>query len=189
MRTVSILMALALCSSQALAQTTESNPYVKGVHKQFQQVQDIVMKTAEKIGEDLYSFKPTPEVRSVAGVLGHIADGNRLLCRIAAGETIDFEKIMKDESSEQQRHEKMTAKADIIKALTETRSFCDSVFAKLTDASGQELVPWFGGEKMPKLMALTLVTGHGLEHYGNLVTYMRLKGIVPPTSERPSSGQ
>lgn len=60
----------------------------------------------------------------------------------------------------------------------------------LVDATGQETVAWFGGQKMPKLLALTMNNGHAWEHYGNLVTYMRLKGIVPPSSERaPSTGQ
>jgi uncharacterized damage-inducible protein DinB len=137
----------------------------------------------------LYSFKPTPEVRSLGGVLGHIADGNRLLCRIASGENVDFDKIMKGLDAVQV-HEKKTAKAEIIAALNDSRAFCESVFAKLTDSTGQEPVAWFGGEKMPKLMILTMNNSHNWEHYGNLVTYMRLKGIVPPTSERPtSSGQ
>jgi uncharacterized damage-inducible protein DinB len=64
------------------------------------------------------------------------------------------------------------------------------VFAKLTDVSGQEMVDWFGGQKRTRFSVLTLTTSHGWEHYGNLVTYMRLKGLVPPSSERaPSTGQ
>jgi uncharacterized damage-inducible protein DinB len=85
-----------------------------------------------------------------------------------------------------QIHEKKSSKADIIAALKETQAFCESIFAKMTDASGQETISWFGGT-MPKLMVLTMTTSHAWEHYGNLVTYMRLKGIVPPSSER--SGQ
>ncbi|MGH9198358.1 MAG: DinB family protein [Acidimicrobiia bacterium] len=188
MRALSIAAALVLSgASGALAQPTDANPYTKGAQRQYQRIQDLIMRTAEKIGEDLYSFKPTPEVRSVAGVLGHVADANNLLCRGAKGQ-VDFEKIMKDIASVQV-HEKKTSKAEIIAALKESRGFCESVFAELTDQSGQETVSWFGGEKMPKLMALTLNTNHSWEHYGNLVTYMRLKGIVPPSSEqRPPSG-
>jgi uncharacterized damage-inducible protein DinB len=184
-----VVVVALLHSSPAAAQTGDGKTYTAAVQRQFQMIQGLVMKTAEKVGEDLYSFKPTPEVRSLAGVLGHIADGNRLLCRIASGENVDLEKIMKGVDPVQV-HEKKTAKAEIIAALNDSRAFCDSVFAKLTDASGQESATWFGGDKMPRLMILTMNNSHNWEHYGNLVTYMRLKGIVPPSSERATpSGQ
>jgi uncharacterized damage-inducible protein DinB len=181
----SLLAALfALTAGPATAQPAGGKPFTDGVHRQFQQIQALAMKTAEKVGEDLYSFKPTPDVRSLGGVLGHIADGNRLLCTAASGQNVDFDKIMKDPSGIQV-HEKKTTKADIIAALNETKAFCESVIAKIDDTNGQETVAWFGGQKMPKLMILTMLNSHAWEHYGNLVTYMRLKGIVPPTSERP----
>lgn len=191
MRYLYLAAALALLVvNPAFAQTSGGKFFTDGVQRQFQQIQGLAMKTAEKVGEDLYSFKPTPDVRSLGGVLGHIADGNRLLCTVASGQAVDFEKIMKDPSGVQV-HEKKTSKAEIIAALNETKAFCESVFAKIDDTSGQEPVTWFGGQKMPKVMILTLLNNHVWEHYGNLVTYMRLKGIVPPSSERPptASGQ
>jgi uncharacterized damage-inducible protein DinB len=191
MRIVPLVAALvAFTAGSALAQPAGTRAFTDGVHRQFQQIQGLAMKTAEKVGEDLYSFKPTPDVRSLGGVLGHIADGNRLLCTAASGQAVDFEMIMKDPSGVQV-HEKKTSKAEIIAALNETKAFCESVFAKIDDTNGQETVVWFGGQKMPKVMILTLLNNHAWEHYGNLVTYMRLKGIVPPSSERPPtpSGQ
>jgi uncharacterized damage-inducible protein DinB len=190
MRNVSLAAALTLLIAQPGLAQTPGRFFTDGVQRQFQQIQGLAMKTAEKVGEDLYSFKPTPDVRSLGGVLGHIADGNKLLCTVASGEAMDFEKIMKDFSLVQV-HEKKTKKAEIIAALNETRAFCESVFAKMDDASGQQPVTFFGGQKMAKVMILTLLNNHAWEHYGNLVTYMRLKGIVPPSSERPptASGQ
>jgi uncharacterized damage-inducible protein DinB len=185
MTQVSLLVALlALSPGPAPAQPAGGKAFTDGVYRQFQQIQALAMKTAEKVGEDLYSFKPTPDVRSLGGVLGHIADGNKLLCTAASGQDVDFEKFMKDPSGFLV-HEKKTTKADIIAALNETKAFCESVFAKIDDTSGQETVPWFGGQKMAKLLVLTQANNHTWEHYGNLVTYMRLKGIVPPSSERP----
>ncbi len=176
-----------LIPAPALAQGADPRFFTSGVERQFKDIQALILKTAEKVGEDLYSFKPTPDVRSLGGVLGHVADGNNLLCRIASGEAVDFEKIAKGVTPVQV-HEKKTSKAEIIAALNESRAYCESVFAKLTDTAAQENVSWFTG-KMPKLMMLTFVTSHSWEHYGNLVTYMRLKGIVPPSSERAPSGQ
>jgi uncharacterized damage-inducible protein DinB len=186
MRQLLIIIVIAMLTpAAAVAQSPDPRFFTSGVERQFKDIQALILKTAEKVNEDLYSFKPTPEVRSLGGVLGHVADGNNLLCRIAAGE--DLEKLMKDPSSIQV-HEKKTSKAEIIAALNESRAFCESVFAKLTDAAAQENVSWFTG-KTPKAMMLTFVTSHSWEHYGNLVTYMRLKGIVPPSSERPPSGR
>jgi uncharacterized damage-inducible protein DinB len=187
MRQLFVVVIAMLTPAAAFAQAADPRLFTSGVERQYKDIQALILKTAEKVGEDLYSFKPTPDVRSLGGVLGHVADGNNLLCRIAAGEAVDFDKIMKDLSSVQV-HEKKTTKSEIIAALNESRAFCESVFAKLTDAAAEENVSWFSG-KMPKLMMMTFVTSHSWEHYGNLVTYMRLKGIVPPSSERAPSGR
>jgi uncharacterized damage-inducible protein DinB len=191
MRTLPIATTFAVLVASPVFAQTPGKPFTDGIQRQFQQIQGLIMKSAEKVGEDLYSFKPTPDVRSLGGVLGHVADGNRLLCTAASGQGVDFEKIMKGDVSAVQVHEKKTSKAEIIAALNETKAFCESVFAKIDDTNGLETVPWFGGQKMAKLMILAQANNHTWEHYGNLVTYMRLKGIVPPSSERPptASGQ
>ena len=182
------LVGILLSAGSALAQTPAENLYAEAARKQYAYIQDLVMRSAEKAGDDVYGFKPTPEVRSFAGVLGHIADANKLLCGIAAGRT-DVDAVMKDLPA-LQVHEKKTAKPDLLAALKESRAFCESELATLTDANGRETVKWFGNQQMPKLSMFSLATSHAWEHYGNLVTYMRLKGIVPPSSEQqppPSS--
>lgn len=184
MQRVALVASLVgLCTGSALAQTPAptANPYSKGARAQFDHIQTLIMRSAEKIGDDLYSFKPTPEVRSVAGVLGHIADGNNLLCGVAAGKA-DIDTVMKDIPAVQV-NEKKTGKAEIVAALKESRANCEAVYDALTDANGQTPVKWFTPEPVPKLMILTSANSHAWEHYGNLVTYMRLKGIVPPSSE------
>lgn len=185
MRPASVIAALALgllCARPTLAQTASDKVYTEAARTQFGYIQDLLVKAAEKAGEDVYSFKPTPEVRSFAGVLGHAADGNVLLCKVASGQT-DIASVLKDLPSFQAR-EKKTAKADVIAALKESRAVCESVFAQLTDANGKQLVTWFGDTQMPKLLVMMQATSHAWEHYGNLVTYMRLKGMVPPSSEQ-----
>ena len=176
------LVGLLLCASPALAQTPADNVYTEAARKQYAYIQDLVMRSAEKAPDDVYGFKPTPEVRSFAGVLGHIADANKLLCGIAAGQT-DVDAVMKDLPS-LQVHEKKTTKADLVAALKESRAYCESELGKLTDANGRQTVKWFGNQQIPKLSMFSMATSHAWEHYGNLVTYMRLKGIVPPSSEQ-----
>jgi len=126
-----------VCAGPARAQTADANIYTAEAQRQYQYIQGLVLKAADKVGEDLYAFKPTPAVRSLGGVLGHIADANMLLCGVASGKPIDFDKIMKDLSSVQV-HEKKTAKAELIAALKESSAYCDSIFAQLNDTSGRE---------------------------------------------------
>ena len=119
------------------------------------------MRSAEKVGEELYSFKPTPDVRSFAGVLGHIADANVMLCRVGAGETTIAD-VMKNIAAIQV-HEKKSGKAELIAALKDARALCEKHFATVTDASGREPVAWFGGMQMPKLQVLQQATSHASE--------------------------
>ncbi len=76
----------------------------------------------------------------------------------------------------------MTTKAQLIGALKESAAFCDAGFADLTDAQAAEPVKLFGGQRA-RLTALNINTSHDNEHYGSIVTYMRMKGLVPPSSE------
>ena len=73
-------------------------------------------------------------------------------------------------------------KAEIVAALRASDKLCDEAFAALTDASAAEAATIWSSQ-VPKLSGLTMMAAHAQEHYGKLVTYMRLKGVVPPTSE------
>lgn len=146
--------------------------YTNAAKTQFGMIKANLSKTAAKVPEELYSFKPTPEVRSFSELIGHVADANFMICAIAAGE-----------QAPQGGFEKKTAKAELAKALDDSIAYCDRVIAGLDDAKGAAMVKLFGMD-MPKLSVIDFNTAHCNEHYGNLVTYMRLKGIVPPSSER-----
>ena len=73
-------------------------------------------------------------------------------------------------------------KTEILAAVKDAFAYCDATYAKMTDANAAELASFFG-RQMTKLGIMDFNTAHTMEHYGNLVTYMRLKGIVPPSSE------
>jgi len=169
-----VTVGLALLPATLPAQTTPAatNPATQSVKAQFEMIKGVLNKTAAKVGEELYSFKPTPEVRSLGEILGHVADANFGICATAAGE--------KPTSG---GFEKKTAKDEIVKGLTDSIAYCDKVIASLDDTKGAAAVPFFGGP-MPKLSVIYFNISHNNEHYGNLVTYMRLKGIIPPSSEK-----
>ena len=157
--------------TSALAQ---SNPFTDAAKAQLEQIKSNVIRTAEKVPEDLYAFKPTPEVRSLGQLLAHIADGNFGIC--GAGST------MKPPMSGVEKSTGGNGKAAIQKALAASFEFCESAWASMDNTRSPEVVKTFLGTQ-PRFSTLTFNTSHVWEHYGNLVTYMRLKGIVPPSSE------
>jgi uncharacterized damage-inducible protein DinB len=135
-------------------------------------VKNILLRSAEKVPEENYNFKPTDAVRSFGQIVGHVADAQYLFWSIALGENNPAPKI----------EQSKTAKADLITALKDAFAYCDKAYDGMTDASATQMVKLFGNAT-PKLDVLTVNNMHNMEHYGNLVTYMRLKNIVPPTSE------
>src|SRR4029079_5848360 len=127
---------------------------------------------AAKVPEETYSFKPADAVRSFGQILGHVADSQYYFCSIARGEK---EPNLNIEQTK-------TSKAELIAALNQAVGYCDKTYDGLTDTSGAQSVK-FRGMDTPKLSILNINNGHASEHYGNLVTYMRLKNIVPPSSD------
>src|SRR5258708_3229269 len=167
-----LLGTLLMATSTALAQNPDlksASGYPKMVQKQ---VTTWIESAAEKMPEEEYALKPDPASRSFGQILGHIADANRLFCSSVLGDTSPPSAIEKTKNT----------KAELTSALHEAFAYCNRAYDTLTDASANETVKAFGGERN-KLGVLWFNASHNLEHYGNLVVYMRLKGIVPPSSE------
>jgi uncharacterized damage-inducible protein DinB len=181
MRTILRITTVCLlaAASAALAQekpatAAPENPLSAWNKKAYTRVKDILLRSAEKMPEENYSFKPTDTVRSYGQIIGHVADAQYLFCSVALGEKnpgLDIE------------HTK-TSKADLIAALNAGFAYCDKAYDGMTDASAAQPIKLFGNDA-PRLSALAVNNMHNMEHYGNLVTYMRLKNIVPPSSEAP----
>ena len=164
---------LAVVPSTALAQAANSNPMTANAKVQFGALTSFVVRSAEKVPAEMYSFRATPEVRSFAELFGHITDAWFAMCSTAAGTKPPRTGIEKA----------VTAKADLIAAMNEGIRYCNTVYDGMTDQRGSsETVPFYFGPT-PRLSVLYFVVTHTYEHYGNLVTYMRLKNIVPPSSE------
>ncbi|HEY0783422.1 MAG TPA: DinB family protein, partial [Thermoanaerobaculia bacterium] len=135
-------------------------------------LQKILLRTAESAPEESYRFKPTEAVRSLGQIVGHVADAQYIFCSMAMGEKNPAPKIEQTKST----------KADLIAALKDAFAYCDRAYGGMTDAIGVQTVKAFGRDT-PKLGVLMINNIHASEHYGNLVTYLRLKGMVPPTSD------
>lgn len=135
-------------------------------------IRKIVLAAAERTPEAQYGFRPVESVRTFGQIVGHIADSQYLFCSMTRGDKNPGLQIEKTRSS----------KADLVAALREAFSYCESTYAALDDVSGKALVKALGKER-PKLGVLETNQVHTIEHYGNLVTYMRIQGLVPPTSD------
>jgi uncharacterized damage-inducible protein DinB len=171
-KTILALCAIALpvlCQSQQPDLKSISG-HAKSLEKM---AQSNILKSAEKMPEENYSFKPTPDIRSYAELIGHVADASYMFCSASLGEkspaTASAEKTMK-------------TKAALVEALTAAFAYCDKAYAALTDENAGQTVKFFGGERAREGV-LSFNTAHLMEHYGNIVTYLRLKNIVPPSSE------
>jgi uncharacterized damage-inducible protein DinB len=159
--------------------TAPANPISASEKGIYSYVSREVVAAAEKMPEENYSFKPTPEVRSFGQIVGHIADSQYYFCATATGEQPQMKNIEKTK----------TSKADLVAALKEAVAYCQTAYAGMTDTQGAQMTKMMNFD-MAKLSVLSLNAAHMNEHYGNLVTYMRLKGLVPPSSEKqPGQGQ
>lgn len=166
---------ICICLLTPVAAWSQQNPISAFTKRIYGMQKNILIRSAEKVPEEDYSFKPTESVRSYGQLIGHLADGQYEFCSVALGEKNPELNIEKTK----------TSKADLIAALKTAFTYCDKAYDGMTDASGSEMVKLFGTET-PKLGVLNFNNVHNMEHYGNLVTYMRIKNIVPPTSERTS---
>ncbi len=155
-------------------QAAQPNPFSTFNKFAYGRVKTILVSSAEKMPEENYNFKPTDAVRSYGQIVGHVADAQYMFCSVALGEKNPGLKI----------EQTKTTKTDLVAALKDAVAYCDKAYDSMTDASGSQMIKLFDMD-MPKLGVLNVNNMHDMEHYGNLVTYMRLKNIVPPTSEQP----
>jgi uncharacterized damage-inducible protein DinB len=175
---ITLAVAPAVLHSQE-PPAASSNPITASEKGFYTLVSGEVIAAAEKMPEQNYSFKPTPEVRSFGQLVGHVADAQYGFCSMATGETNPMKAIEKTK----------TSKADLVAALKDAVAYCNKAYAGMTDAQGSQTVKLMNYD-VARLTVLSVNTAHTDEHYGNMVTYLRIKGIIPPSSEkRPSQGQ
>ena len=151
-----------------------ANPITASEKGFYGYVSNAVIGAAQKMPEENYSFKPVPEVRSFGQLVGHVAEENYFFCSLATGATSPGKDIEKTK----------TSKADLVAALKDAVAYCNTAFEGMTDAKGAQMTIFMNFD-IAKMTLFSLNTAHTDEHYGNMVTYLRIKGIVPPTSENP----
>ena len=179
------LFVLVLCSAVLLSaavtagsdQGATGNAVAQSVRQGWDNAKRNIRESAEMMPETNYSFQPTKDVRTFGQILAHIAGANYIFCSAAKGE--------KSPHAEDAFEKTATTRAAIIKALDASLAYCDSAYAGITDPQlGESIELPFGQGRGARARALLWNVDHLNEHYGNLVTYFRLKGMVPPSSRR-----
>jgi uncharacterized damage-inducible protein DinB len=130
-----------------------------------------ITKAAAQVPEDKYPYQPSKDVRTLGQLFGHIANSSAMICGMAIGSP----------AANAGDAEKLPNKAAIQKAVAGAFAVCDKAIASITAANANEAVDLFG-MKHTRVGALAFNAAHLFEHYGNIVTYMRMNGMVPPSS-------
>lgn len=168
---VLLTLTVATLHAQAPQQERAGTTAVRTLGTLWEQITAHITTAAEELPESTYAYRPTPEVRSFGQQIGHIAGAQQLICAAALGEP---------SGAEDEIERTRTSKADLLAALKASTQYCARAYAQ-TDAAAAQPARLFGRETS-RLYALGLNATHNGEHYGNIVTYLRLKGIVPPSS-------
>jgi len=174
MKTILLLASFAALaiSQTAQAQATPTNAMIGSVGRTWKELSGYIARAADQIPESDYGFRPTPTVRTFAQLIGHLADGQFFICAAALNET---PKAVEGD------WEKKTGKAELTAAFKASNEYCARAYAQ-ADAAGSMPTKLFG-QDATRFDALVRNAVHDGEHYGNIVTYMRVKGMVPPSSQ------
>jgi hypothetical protein len=166
-RSLVLVAGMAMCAGILPAQ----NPMIAENKFNYAAIKTNIMASAEKMPDDGYSFQATKEERSWAELMGHIADAQTGICSAAAGDA------KKGTAS------KLTAKGDLLKALQASFDVCDAVWGTTNEENMKTAVKR-GSRDMTRLGVLIYNTQHDNESYGTMAVYLRLKGVLPPSSEK-----
>lgn len=168
------MVAMAMVTAASLAwpgRASAQDPTQASVKAVYETVKGYITKAAAQVPEDKYKYQPTPEVRTMGQLFGHIANASRMICGTASGMA----------APQAGDAEKLATKAELQKAVADAFSFCDHAFSMISPANASQTVNLFGTTHS-RLGGLAFNNAHLFEHYGNIVTYMRINGMVPPSS-------
>ncbi len=168
-----VLVSLLLGAALPAVARAQADPALAAIRTQWEGVIDNITKAAEELTEADYAYKPVATVRSFGELIGHVAGSQHMMCAASLGEPQPAEDAVEKSAK---------TKAALVKALKESNEHCKKAYAITASTAGMP-VDLFGS-KTTRVGALALNAVHDGEHYGNIITYMRMKGMVPPSSRR-----
>ena len=166
-----LAFTLAVPSFVPAQAPSSADPISQSIRATWEGAKRNIMESAEQMPDADYAFKPVDTVRSFGAILAHVAGANYVFCAPARNDKTTYEEDRIEKSAK--------TKPEIVKALNEAMAYCDAAYNSLTDKTAGEMIG--NNARAQRLIANTV---HLQEHYGNLVTYFRIKGMVPPSSRR-----
>ena len=130
--------------------------------------------------EAYYAFEPTPAVRPFGQLVAHVALSQFGTCAALKGDATPPHKEEKEEAAR--------SKSELVALFKESTAYCDPVLTSLKDEDMTVLTKAGQNQVAKGLFLLGTVT-HGNEMYGTMAVYLRLKGLVPPSTERANAAK
>ena len=168
-----LLLAGSLGAQAPAKEASAPVSAMSDVGRSWKQSTDYLTRSATAVPDSLYSYRPIASVRTFGQLLGHVAGTQNMLCAMVLGD-----KVPAEDAIEKTR----TTKAALVQALAESNTYCERAYALPDDAVGGTIDVF--GRPGTKRSALMLNATHNYEHYGNIITYMRMNGMVPPSSQQ-----
>lgn len=172
MRCSLLLLAIAAPLAAQQQAADPSSAAVAAARASWLTAHNYIVRSAEQMSQADFAFKPVATVRSFGQIVSHVADDETGWCAQILGEPL----------KQTQFEKRLTAKAEIVKAIRDAGAYCEKAYA-ISDAQAAAVTTIWGGQQ-PKIKGLMDNAAHDWEHYGNIVTYLRIKGMVPPSSQR-----
>lgn len=175
-----VLLSAALVAAQApsTAPTTPPTPVKLSapadVQRSYNGLKANILKAADKMPADSYSYRPTPDIRTFARVVNHVTEAQLHYCGLLNGTAPDALPKVPPETAE---------KTAIVAALQASFAECDKAYASLTDDNLLQMLT-IGPITRTRIGFAWSNVSHDNEQYATLALYMRLKGLVPPSSEK-----
>ena len=196
---ISLLLTagLSLAAASAYAQAAKSSPaagasaspstptIASAIDRQISLVEKEVVDAAEAMPEDKFDFSPEKlnlpgsdykGVRTFGEQLKHIAASNYLIWSPITGEKLP------DTVNDGKGPDNMKAKAEIIKFVKDSFAFGHKAVATLNSSNLVEPITSKSGRQTTRLFQATFAAAHCFDHYGQMIEYLRMNGIVPPAS-------
>lgn len=172
--TAAAIVLVAATSAQAQEKASTARASTQGISAVYDQTKKFLVGAADQIPEDKFSFQPTKDVRTVGALFAHIADANNFFCSQVTATPKQYADVVEKTAK---------TKAELVAALKASFEACDAAYAGVTDADLAKQVNVFG-RQVNFAAVLTMNAAHDMEHYGNIVTYMRILGMTPPSSQQ-----
>jgi uncharacterized damage-inducible protein DinB len=180
-RVLYVMAGLLLSATVASAQAPAGQKVGVAARLQqgYAQIKTNLTQAADKMTDADATFKPVPEIRAFAGQFAHVAQFHYNYCSQVKGGT---------NPNTANLEQTATTKADAVKALADSFAYCDDAFSSLTDETAMQMIATRGGEQAKAVPLMNLIA-HDNEEYGIVTVYLRLKSMVPPSTENAGRGR